>query len=107
MKKKVYISGPMTGIENYNYPLFHAVEEYLKQLGHMVINPARHPIGLEWSHYMGYARLDVKACDVVIMLPGYEASKGAVEEFKLATELGKQVFVASETFMIGATELAK
>ena len=41
MKKiTIHISGPMTGIKEYNYPLFNAVEEYLREEGFEVLNPA-------------------------------------------------------------------
>jgi hypothetical protein len=94
--KKVYISGPMTGIENFNYPVFNATAEYLEQRGFLPINPARHPIGLEYDAYMEYAELDVKNCDVVVLLPGFNASKGANAEIEFARQFNKPIQLIGE-----------
>ena len=40
-KNKIYIAGPMTGYENYNYPKFFKIENILKEKGWIVVNPAR------------------------------------------------------------------
>ena len=37
---KVYISGPMAGIENHNFPQFNALATKLRALGVDVVNPA-------------------------------------------------------------------
>ena len=37
---RVYIAGPMSGIENSNFPAFHAAAAELRALGHEVVNPA-------------------------------------------------------------------
>lgn len=38
--KTIYISGPMSGIENLNFPAFNAAAERLRGCGLKVINPA-------------------------------------------------------------------
>ena len=88
--KKVYISGPMTGIDGFNHPVFNATAEYLESKGFLAINPARHPIGLEHCQYMEYAELDIKNCDIVVLLPGWHESKGATAEFDLAVKECKE-----------------
>lgn len=40
--RKVYIAGPMTGKEKFNFPAFDAVEDHYNQLGWEVFNPAAH-----------------------------------------------------------------
>jgi len=88
--KTVYLSGPMTGIENYNFHTFDHAERVLKKGGaKVVINPSRHPIGLSHAQYMEYAMLDVANADVVVLLPGWRNSKGACAEVKFAKELFK------------------
>lgn len=89
--KKVYISGPMTGIENYNRPAFNLAALELHNMGAVVINPHRHPLGLEYEQYMAYAMLDVEHCDCVVCLAGYSKSPGAVREIAKAMELGKEI----------------
>ena len=86
-----YISGPMTGIEDFNRPAFDEKEFELKEHGYTVINPARHPDGLSWQQYMQYAKLDVQNCDVVYQLPGWDKSRGAKLEYEWANEQGKKV----------------
>ena len=86
----------MTGIENMNYPVFNATAEYLEQRGHIVINPARHPFGLEYNEYMKYAFLDVQHCDFVVTLPGAEDSSGSLYEVNHAKVIGKIVYTLEE-----------
>ena len=95
---KVYISGPMTGIEDYNKPAFMKAAETLRAQGYEVVNPAEIAQEVskvlkdpQWTDYM---RADLKAlcgCDRVAMLDGYENSKGAMIEISLAVELGLEL----------------
>ena len=94
--KKIYISGPMTGIKNFNHPVFNAAEKLLKTYGFLVINPARHPIGLKHEQYMKYAMLDVENADALVLLPGFESSRCSLAEIKSAIELGKNVYEFGE-----------
>jgi len=38
--KRIYISGPMTGLPEHNFPAFHAAAERLRKAGWEVNNPA-------------------------------------------------------------------
>ncbi|CRM19804.1 hypothetical protein [Pseudomonas sp. 31 R 17] len=51
---RVYVAGPMTGIEDFNYPAFNAVADQLRALGYEFENPADHGIveGAQWAGYM-------------------------------------------------------
>ena len=40
MKKTIYVSGPMSGLPDLNFPAFHAAAAELRALGHTVVNPA-------------------------------------------------------------------
>ena len=108
---KIYLSGPMTGLPEYNYRAFHAAARKLRSLGHTVINPAElHPHGRmrrllyrvlhalrlvrgqpsapTWADYM---RADIRAlldCEAIATLPGWEQSLGAELEVSIADELG-------------------
>ena len=93
---KVYLSGPMSGLPDFNHPAFNRAEKVLEYLGALVINPARHPLGLDYSQYMSYAELDVLHADVIVMLPGWESSPGANQEFTWARNQGKQAVKYNE-----------
>lgn len=89
---KVFISGKMTGEPNYNREKFFEVEEELKQEDlFIVLNPAVLPDGLKHEEYMSicYAMIDV--CDMVVMLSGWEHSKGAMMERGYAIANNKAV----------------
>jgi len=90
-KKKVYISGPMTGIEGFNYPEFDMVAQKLEEMEMIPINPTRQPDGLTYQQYMEYAFLDVKNADALLLLDGWEDSKGARAEVEFAKSLGKEI----------------
>lgn len=88
----VYICGPITGVAGYNRPAFATAEAQLREQGYDPINPhalcKTIPEGSEWSAYM---KRDIPAmleCDMVVMLPCWQASKGAILERHIANELG-------------------
>lgn len=104
---KVYLSGPMRGYKDFNFPAFDATAAYLRAHGHEVFNPAEKdreldPDGKTWRSKTG----DIKAAealgfdrrkaikedidyiidhaDVIALMPGWEKSKGANAELWLA-----------------------
>lgn len=92
--RRIYIAGPMTGIPDLNYPYFNRVAAVLRLLGHHVENPAENlePISKAWSDYMRMAVRQLATCDTVVLLPNWELSKGACLEYRLARDLGLEVF---------------
>lgn len=88
---KTYISGPMTGYPDLNYPAFFAAEEAVRALGHETLNPARHPSQKSWADYLRLDLADVLAAEQVVVLPGWEASRGAALEVHVAHALGMPV----------------
>lgn len=88
---KLYIAGPMTGIENFNYPAFHRAETELVAAGYEVLNPAMTPVQSSWLGYMRAALRQVAACDGIATLHGWEHSKGAKLEVDVVTRLGLPV----------------
>lgn len=83
---KLYLSGPMTGIEEHNYPAFHAAKEELENAGHEVLSPAELPVRDDWE-WIDYMMIDIEwvfAAEGVAHLSGWEKSKGARIEMKIA-----------------------
>lgn len=91
----VYLSGPMTGIEEYNHPAFHAAAADLREKGFEVISPAEieHPIHT-WESCMRKDIMELMNAEKVAVLPGWEKSKGAKIEVYLALDLGMEVINA-------------
>lgn len=81
---KIYIAGKMTGLPDYNRTEFNLKEKYLEWKGHIVLNPARHPLGLDREYYMSHAYIDIDHCDAVYFLDGWERSEGARMEKEYA-----------------------
>jgi hypothetical protein len=94
-KIRIYIAGPMRGIENCNYPAFYKVEELLdSQKCYEVVNPARmddeEGIGQQ-SEYKEALKRDIDEIfevDAMYMMRGWEKSEGARVEHALAVYLG-------------------
>jgi len=87
--KRLYIAGPCTGLPLSNYPAFHAAAAQLRALGFHVENPADNPPPAcgTWLGWMRMAVRQLALCDGVVLLPGWERSKGACAEFRLADDL--------------------
>ena len=87
--KTVYISGPMTGHKDYNFPTFFAAEDKLRASGYEVINPARieHQDKDNWAACMRLAITEMMRADMVATLPWWHQSRGAVTEVALAARL--------------------
>jgi len=88
----IYISGPMSGLPEMNFPAFAEAAARLRELGHTVISP--HEIeqpALTWEACMREDIAELLKADAIAMLPGWGNSKGARLEFFIANELGMQV----------------
>lgn len=90
-----YISGPMTGLPEHNYPLFHEVEQDMKATlarKDKVINPARNFDGdrtRDRAEYMAADVTHVLEAHEIVLLPGWETSEGAKLEVAVARACGK------------------
>lgn len=96
MTVRVYLAGPMTGLQEMNYPAFHAEAARLRALGLRVENPAENPEQPSWRDYMRKAIAQLVTCEVIALLPGWENSRGAVMEQDIAQNLGMRCVLASD-----------
>jgi len=87
---RIYISGPITGIENGNAELFCRVADEIANRGCIPINPhwLYHNHDKSWLSYMRVDIIAMMACDGLMMLPGFTESKGSMIEHELARNLG-------------------
>ena len=98
-KQSIYIAGPMTGYENYNFAAFDAAKDWLFNVYGMesVISPADmdRELGIEPDANGDIENFDYRAaikrcclavceCDSIYMLAGWENSKGARAEHAIA-----------------------
>lgn len=83
-----YISGPMTGYKDYNFPAFMEAEEQLVKWGFTdIINPARNFKGDTEKDYETYMRLDlanVARSSALFLLEGHDYSRGCAREKAVA-----------------------
>jgi hypothetical protein len=91
---RLYIAGPMTGLPEFNFPAFHAAAFALRTIGFHVENPAENPAPPcgSWLGYMRMAVAQVAKADAIVMLPGWQNSRGANVEYQLAVGLGLPVW---------------
>lgn len=95
----IYISGPMTGIPEYNFPAFAKAAKYLRDQGVKVVSP--HEVEHDDGGVPGslphdaYIRGDLiamlKECNVIVLLPGFSDSRGAMIELQVAELMGFEV----------------
>lgn len=108
MPKTIYISGPMTGIDQFNYPAFHANAKFLRDGGWEVLSPAEldADIGIDLDtvmteeKYLEVIKHDYAAllkCDAIAFMPGWENSRGAKLESDFANVLKLERFRVDES----------
>lgn len=90
IKMKAYISGKITGAEDYE-ERFEAAEKYLNSKGYEVVNPVKKcshlPENSAWSDYMKVCVKELADCTHIYMLKDWNNSKGAIVERWLANSL--------------------
>lgn len=95
---RIYLAGPMTGIHEYNFPAFHAEAARLRAEGHDVVNPAEvvTDTSVSWEDCMRVDIPHLLTCEAICFLPGFENSKGARLERRIALDLGMTVMYAAQ-----------
>lgn len=115
-RTRVYLAGPMRGIENNNFPAFFAAEALLRMWGYDVVNPARMDMD-EGKAYWSWAERRIimddsftiedalnrdfaailgtdgnGGCEAVFVLSGWENSQGALRETWFSLSTGRPLF---------------
>lgn len=107
-KPTIYLSGPMTGIPEYNYPEFRRYAEKYRAEGFTVVSPhemdeadgsAPGPDGALKMPYTEYLRRDVAklaqpGIDRMYLMPGWQKSRGANLEKHVAESIGIALYDA-------------
>lgn len=100
---KIYLAGPMSGYDDFNFPAFDAAAATLRAAGYEVFNPAdqdRKTWGSmenikKHANYRDCLRVDLNwildHAEAIALLPGWERSKGANAERATAVALGLKI----------------
>lgn len=103
MTGRIYISGPITGMSELNKPAFDAAAVAMVSKGwesafnpHEVEAPPAQPDTPEqlWRYYMKHCVKALCDCDAIYFLAGWQNSRGAVWEHKIADMLGLKMLYA-------------
>jgi hypothetical protein len=95
---RVYISGPMTGQPQFNFQAFNEAAKELRARGFKVVNPAENFGGrtdLDRRTYLAHDIRQITRVDAVVVLPGWQGSRGACLEVAVARGLDMPVLDAS------------
>lgn len=88
---KAYIAGPMSGLPEFNRPVFFAAAAEIAAFGDIPLNPAVLPDGLSEADYMSISLTMLQCADAIYLLDGWCDSAGARAEYALAEKLGIEV----------------
>lgn len=110
--RRIYIAGPMTGIENHNVDAFNEAAGRLREEGWFVVNPvelserlygvlgSKEDIQEQFNEYpvgdLANAVLDIglaalSTCSAIYLLEGWENSRGSRVELRKALDRGLEV----------------
>lgn len=89
-KLRIYLSGPMSGLPEHNFPAFNAKAAELRAHGYDVVNPVdvNPDPGKSWTDCLRDDIAALTTCNAIWMLDGWQNSKGATLERHIADRLG-------------------
>ena len=93
MSKRIYIAGPITGVDGYEESFNKAAAD-LEALGFEAVNPIAPGLveGADYKHYIDRGLRMLMECDAIYMLPGWRKSKGATLESFYAMICGLEYY---------------
>ena len=104
MKKRIYISGKISGLPEKEYKQrFKQAEDYLLDKGYAVYNPVDASVIQETFKELGYAACLAKCiamlrfCTHIYMLEGWTDSNGAIAEKAFADAVGIETLFENRT----------
>jgi hypothetical protein len=104
--KLVYVSGPYSDKRGtwhvaQNIEKARRIARYLWTLGFAVICPHSNTAHMDcdrmqWQDWIDGDLEMVRRSDTIVMIEGFETSKGAIEELRMAMKYGKEILLAIE-----------
>lgn len=93
-KGRLYLAGPMSGIDDHNFPKFNRIAGILTRCGWTVLNPADHGVvaKADWEDYLRYDLGLLCTCEAAYFMDGWKNSRGANLEHMVAAQLRMQVY---------------
>ena len=93
MSKRIYIAGPITGVDSYEESFNKAAAD-LEALGFEAVNPIAPGLveGADYKYYIDRGLRMLMECDAIYMLPGWRKSKGATLESFYAMICGLEYY---------------
>ena len=103
----IFISGPMTGLTNYNFDKFNAVAARLENAGYKVVNPVVICKKFKKEEVVKHKEVfdamvaeqqvaEREQCDAILLLDGWELSLGVRLELQTAIELKFRIFLEKD-----------
>ena len=115
--KKVFLSGPMTGHPGYNFQRFNLAEKQLADAGIECVNPVHICKKYKEEHVLADKAVFDKMiaeeqeaereCDAILLLDGWQMSKGVRLELKIALEMDMQIFLEEDLDICGGRLCSK
>ncbi len=100
-----YLAGPMSGIKDYNKPAFKRITKALRRQGFNILSPVetdnKVPKDSKWADYLRKDLLLLAKCEGIILMPGWEDSRGARLEQSIVFALGLPCFTVEEHEVTG------
>lgn len=103
----IYLAGPMSGMPEFNWPVFKRAAKELREAGEEVRCPTESGATHETS-YHECLKADLGLlleCNAIALLPGWRVSKGATLEAFLAFVLGYNIYLLEPINTQGTLQL--